>query len=546
MNNEILYLEVDEDITSAIDKLTRAEGKGVSVVVPKRSTLLQSVVNLKLLQKAAKDAKKELVLVTSDKTSLNLAGRVGIAVADSPGASAKVPEVAEPEPETPADIVEGEEGEDAVVPEAAAPVAAKDANEALMTKRAVADQEPEPEGVAEKPKKGIRVPNFHALQKRGLLAVGAVVLILGAWAASVLLSSAKVTLFAQGTRVATQFDFSVDPTVSSSDPAKALLVGQQQEIKKDLTGTFTPTGKKDVGTKASGNVTVTNYCYNPGTIAAGTIFTASDGKKFTSTEAKPVANAVPAGGACPSPTTVVVPVEASATGGEYNLAPTSYSVGSYPSAGNNNSVRGQGNQMSGGTTRVITVVTQADIDKAKTELVEKEQEAAKKELESRAGSGKKAIVESFEATTGEVTSNPAIDTEAAQVTLTIKATYSMLVVSTDDFAKMVREQEQKQVGAHNQIYDDGIDSAKVTVGKKEPSGKRLFGFQTDAYSGAKLDTTQVANQLKGKRYGDAADIASKLPGIERAEITIWPSWSSHMPRFTNKIKIEIKVSNIRG
>lgn len=544
MNDETLYLEVDEDITSAIDKLTRAEGKAVSVVVPKRSTLLQSIVNLKLLQKAAKDAKKDLVLVTSDKTSLNLAGRVGIAAATSPGAAAKVPEIDEPEPETPVDIVEGEEDEAGTVPEAAAPKTEKGPGEEVMTKRAVADQEVEP--LPEKSKKGMKVPNFHALQKRGLLAVAGVAVIAAAWLASVLLSTAKVTLLAQGTRAAVQFDFTLDPNAASPDYEKALLPAQLQEIKKDLTGSFTPTGQKDVGTKASGSVTVTNYCYNPGTIPSGTTFTASDGKKFVSTEAKAVANAVPAGGACPSPTTVAVPVEASATGGQYNLAPTSYSVGGYPSSGNNNSVRGQGNQMSGGTTRVVTVVTQADIDKAKTELVDKEQDAAKKELESRATSGKKAIVESFEAATGEVTTSPALDTEAAQATITIKATYAMFVVSSDDFKKLVLALEQKQVGDHNQIYSDGIESAKIVAGKKEPSGKRVFGFQTDAYSGAKIDSAQVASQVKGKRYGDAADIASKLPGIESAEITIWPSWSPRMPRFTERIRIEIKVSNTRG
>ncbi|MCZ2444350.1 MAG: hypothetical protein LC101_11310, partial [Flavobacteriales bacterium] len=64
----------------------------VRVVVPSRSGLLQSSVNVKLLKKAAKDSRKKLVLVTSDKITKNLAGVSGVAVASSVKAMAHVPD----------------------------------------------------------------------------------------------------------------------------------------------------------------------------------------------------------------------------------------------------------------------------------------------------------------------------------------------------------------------------------------------------------------------------------------------------------------------
>src|SRR5262245_43647295 len=92
MKDNALYLEVDEDITSAIDKLQKLPGDAARIVVPKRSTMLQSIINLKLLKKAAADSGKELVLVTNDRIATDLAGRVGLAVAPSLGATAAVPE----------------------------------------------------------------------------------------------------------------------------------------------------------------------------------------------------------------------------------------------------------------------------------------------------------------------------------------------------------------------------------------------------------------------------------------------------------------------
>src|SRR5476651_2328216 len=97
MNDNALYLEVDEDITSAIDKLTKSQGGSVQIVVPKRSTMLQSIINLKLLKKAADSGGKELVLVTSDRIATELASRVGLAVAPSIGAKAVVTDAKIPE-----------------------------------------------------------------------------------------------------------------------------------------------------------------------------------------------------------------------------------------------------------------------------------------------------------------------------------------------------------------------------------------------------------------------------------------------------------------
>jgi hypothetical protein len=97
MKDNALYLEVDEDITSAIDKLGKSSEGSVQIVVPKRSTMLQSIINLKLLKKAAEKGGKSIVLVTSYRIATDLAARVGLAVAPSIGAKPVISEAAIPE-----------------------------------------------------------------------------------------------------------------------------------------------------------------------------------------------------------------------------------------------------------------------------------------------------------------------------------------------------------------------------------------------------------------------------------------------------------------
>ncbi len=97
MKDNALYLEVDEDITSAIDKLSKSAEGSVQIVVPKRSTILQSIINLKLLKKAADQSGKEIVLVTNDRIATDLAARVGLAVAAAIGAKPVISEPVIPE-----------------------------------------------------------------------------------------------------------------------------------------------------------------------------------------------------------------------------------------------------------------------------------------------------------------------------------------------------------------------------------------------------------------------------------------------------------------
>jgi len=78
--NEIFYLEQDEEITSVVDKLKGLEAKSVGLVAPKGSSIVQSLVSLKLLQKQAKSLSKEIAIITLDEVGQNLASRIELPV----------------------------------------------------------------------------------------------------------------------------------------------------------------------------------------------------------------------------------------------------------------------------------------------------------------------------------------------------------------------------------------------------------------------------------------------------------------------------------
>lgn len=82
--NELIYLEPDEEITLVIDRLRKSEGDALALVIPRGSTLAQSIVNLKLLKRSAEEMGKEISLVSNDRICRNLASQIGITVYSKP------------------------------------------------------------------------------------------------------------------------------------------------------------------------------------------------------------------------------------------------------------------------------------------------------------------------------------------------------------------------------------------------------------------------------------------------------------------------------
>ncbi len=95
---KVIYIELDEEITSVYDRVRKLKFKDIYLVVPERAVLLQSVVNLKILQRKLHDVEKEVYIITTDPVGTKLALQAGIKVFDKIDDGSKVTkEVLNPE-----------------------------------------------------------------------------------------------------------------------------------------------------------------------------------------------------------------------------------------------------------------------------------------------------------------------------------------------------------------------------------------------------------------------------------------------------------------
>lgn len=201
--------------------------------------------------------------------------------------------------------------------------------------------------------------------------------------------------------------------------------------------------------------------------------------------------------------------------------------------------------MSGGTSKVVKVVQQSDIDAAQKAAFDQAKSDEQKDLKGKAKDGQYLISDSFSQAAANAVSSPDVGQEATSATLTLTVNYSELAVSKDDLGKFLEQQAKEQVGEQNQIYDNGLGSAQISSDGKDSAGRAQFKVNTSAYGGVKIDTEALAKQVQGKRYGEALDMASKVAGVSRAEVVLWPAWATNVPHQSGHVKVTVSIASAK-
>ena len=538
-----IYIDIDDEITAIIDKVTNAPGKIVALVLPKRATVLQSIVNMKLLKKSALSSKKSLVLITSEAGLMPLAGAVGLHVAKSLQSKPMIP-LAPDHGDSDDAVISEDSDEPAIDPMTSVGVLAAgiddDGTETIELDEADdADTAATPTDKSAKKSK-FSVPNFERFRTSFFLAIVVVILLVVGWVfAAIVLPKANVVIKTDTSTTVSNISFTADTALKDLDVSKALVPAVQKEIKKTDTEKTTATGKKDTGAPSTGTITIKN-CEDSNTrsVAAGTVFSAG-GKNYTSNEAISLpAGTFSGGGSNCTTTSVSVGVTAADRGTSYNQDAGTYTSSSSALSGN---FRISGSAMTGGTSNVVTVVNQDDIDAAVTKMAGRLDNAAKKELGTQLQTDElKALDETLIISPPVITSTPAVGAEATEVTITKVSTYTIVGVKQDYINELIKEDVGKKIDITKQgILDNGLTSATFRLTNRKSPTEALISMQTLVVAGPKLNAESIKNEIIGKKRGDAIKLISSKPGVKDVTISYSPFWVYSTPKAAKKITVTI-------
>ncbi|MBC7459305.1 hypothetical protein H7200_01155 [Candidatus Saccharibacteria bacterium] len=564
MNKDVIYIDVDDDVTAIIGKIKKAKEKIVAVVPPKRVGTLQSAVNLRLLDRMARADKKQLVLITNNQALIALAANASIPVAKNLQSKPEIAEIPAILVDDSDDIIDGA---DLPVGDHASSLKVKDNTRGPSAMSAKSDviETLDIDGEGDMDVSGptstavmsygstvrkangakgaiskVKIPNFDTFRKRLFLGIGGGVLLIALLIWMFVFAPAATVIVTAGTSPTP-----VSATIklggtAATDFKTGVVKSVSQQEKKDMALEFDATGTGRVGEKATGTMTVTrtSVSSNPLSVPAGTTFT-SGSFAFVSTQATTLdGTSVGPGGVVQDSATITV--AASDLGAEYNLSTRAYqsSVGGISS---------QGSQMAGGSSREVKIVSADDIERAKGQLIGQSTDAEKKALSQKFVNGEKVIDSSFTVDRAEAVSVPAVNAEApatGKARLTIATTYTLYAIASADLESYLMSSLKTQIDNENsqKVYSTGADKVGLSNFRKE--GEALtVAITATGQIGPQIDEVAIKDQVKGKIYGEVQSALQSIDGVKDVDVKFSYFWVRTVPNNTDKIKIEFKLEN---
>lgn len=573
MNKDVIYLEPEDDITDILTKLQQAGQKVVAIVPPKKATVLRSAVNMKLVARVAKECDKIAVVVTTDPAIVKMAMTARIPVAKTLQSRPVIP-TEENVKAAEADIqVIDEDGElsDAKAKDAKdpskSPSKASSAASGATSARGADTLNLTEEGLengsegakkgkndvskGKKPASDKKVPSLAKYQKwlKIGIPVALVLIIVLVWAL-VFAPAATITVAISSTpsNFSENVKFTTDK--NAENLSEGIFYAEKLTSEDKFETNFTATGQEDRGEKAKGSLTVT-YSLTSSMIkdalGDGLLveipnnleFVAGNGLSYYSTEAVSIKwdGKIGSDSECRSSSscnlTATVPIVAANSGASYDVGTsTSWKVA------DDRFTAASATAISGGSSKMVTIVTQADVNKAAEER-KTDEAAGKSELLSKVKDDQIAIESSYSVDTGDLQPTPAVGSEVTNGTqpkLTAVTIYSIYVVNKSDVETYIKD--KTELGDDQRIYSIGKPYFERFTSIEE--GARL---KTTIETGPTVDEDAIFEKAKGRKTGEVQSQLRSINGVSSVEIRTSYFWVWSVPNDRNKVKIELTVDD---
>lgn len=585
--NEIVYLEPDEDIAGVISRVKSITESSVSLVIPRGASISQSVINLKLLKREIEKMGKMVSLVTKDKISRNLASQVGITVYSTANeaknarvtpiddsqtvaekgiegfssSSLKINSYKKDEDDAEDDSEEAEADEEseeieedtnqAVEPDNAEEYDSVEIEKLHQERTAMATAKPtivqkesqHSDTASPIPENSKNSGKSLSSRKKPIIIISSIFVVLLLAATVILLPKANAKIILKTTDVEVLADFVADKSITEANLQESKIPASYYEVSKELEKEFTATGKKDVGTKAGGEISFYNN-YDPQnavSLANGTALIA-DGKTYYLDGAItiPPATVVSLYPTKINPGTTKGKIVAKESGESYNIAPAKFVVSSFSGSKREN-VYGQSAQaLTGGTTKEITIVSSEDIEKSKTALITELDNAIKEEITTLSSAEEvKLILASLRESVISFSSDKNADEEASVFKSKINYSINELGVKESAVQKYILDQANSKLAVDEMYVNPNPD--QITYDFKEVDGEKGTVAISGKFSGKvgkKIESSKIVEMLVRGKLGSAESRVAEMSGVEKVEINVTPKFWPMLPLVKQRIFVD--------
>lgn len=346
--------------------------------------------------------------------------------------------------------------------------------------------------------------------------------------------TATVTLVAQARVLENDVQVTIDSNVAGVDKEKKIIPAQTVETKQEGKKTTEATGKKTIGEKAKGEVTIYNKTENRKTFPKGTLLLGPSELRFTLNDDVTVAST---SAFELTPSSVKVKVTADQIGEESNVpANTNFPFKEFPTS--SYFAKNDG-PFTGGTKKEVTVVSKDDQDTLLTALTEELRSKAKEDLASKSG-GNEIVDIDMKEETGTKKFSKNVDDESDKIELSLSMSFSTLAYKNSDLLELTGSKIESDVPAGFTFQKDKFETSVKNV-QKDKKGIPTVVVHYKATLIPNLDPNRIRNDIVGK---SKPAVEAYLKSLPLADFTISQSFEfltfNLLPQRGENIKIEVQ------
>ncbi len=361
---------------------------------------------------------------------------------------------------------------------------------------------------------------------------GILSLTLGAY---LFLPKADVKIFVEPRILEKDAQVVADPKQKEVNEDAKVIPGQIVETEVSGSSKDNASGKKQVGESAKGTVVVRNKTDAAIVLSKGTTLTSSNGPKFSLDLSVTVASRSAEDGTWGKATATVTAISIGADG---NLpSSTDLTVAGFGS--DKIIARTEGN-FSGGTSKEVTVVSDADQKRLLASLASDLRRQAQQKLQEKLPN-KKILQEALSEEILKKSYSKNINDQASDFSLNMTIKFKGTAFEDKDLKLIVSKLVTTQVPEGFELNLSETET-QADVSKLEKDGRLIFLARFKAKLIPKIDTQNLRNQIKGKSTTQVAEILKNIDNVLGSEIKITPSLPKVLqrtPLIGRNIKIEV-------
>lgn len=493
-----LEAEIHQDVTSVINEIKNIKDTGIELVIPRGAILFENILNLKLIRHMAEKNNMTVHFSTEDPYGLNL-----IEMMEDGGSSAPI--------------------------EGGLKVESTSSKKFRLSFPSL-------------PKLSLRIPRLPKISFVIVLAV----LLLGVFGLLLFIKSSRV----EAKLIVETLPLTRSVTVrvvkgATTDAEKKILKGAVLQATDEDSMEQATTGEKEVGEKATGEVTIYNKTVDDIKLKKGATLNYDDKNlEFTLNEEITIpARTEPAGGSAIWGEKTAK-VAASAIGPTYNISKDkSLEIKGYKKSDLEAKSKAT---FSGGKSEKVKVVAEVDLTKLSDDLLIKNTANVAKTLENKGSSEQKYIKGSELVTiTKKVFSNKVSD-QVDKITLNQAVTATGLSYYKEDLNKLAEDLTKDLIPQGYILASKDREVAAEILGKSTNS--TLTSEEADIQLTIKtfvipnIDTEKLKEQLKGKTSSEAQKILGGISNIKTYEFKTIPNipFLQKVPKDTKRINIVVE------